>query len=120
MERMAEASTNEPRAGKVFSIILSMISMAALAICMTRRVQNVQDWSRYPLVCWLVILIYFDSLVFVLGSAVVSAGFGVNYSKHMCSNAIILCLSCYMTTKVSTEIRNSDMFFSGTYILFSR
>ncbi|KAF7858842.1 hypothetical protein EAF04_008884 [Stromatinia cepivora] len=74
--------------------------MAVLAICMTRRVQNVQDWSRYPLVCWLVLLIYFDSLIFVFGTAVVSAGFGVNSSKHMCSNAIILCLSCYMTTKL--------------------
>ncbi|TEY86661.1 hypothetical protein BOTCAL_0004g00150 [Botryotinia calthae] len=52
MERMAEISADEPRAGTVFSIVLSMISMAALAICMTRRVQNVQDWSRYPLVCW--------------------------------------------------------------------
>ncbi|KAF5869152.1 uncharacterized protein Bfra_011695 [Botrytis fragariae] len=59
MERMAEASANEPRAGTVFSIILSMISMAVLAICMTRRVQNVQDWSRYPLVCWL----YYSSIV---------------------------------------------------------
>ncbi|KAF7889437.1 uncharacterized protein EAF01_010930 [Botrytis porri] len=109
MERMAEASANEPRAGMVFSIVLSMISMAVLAICMTRRVQNVQDWSRYPLVCWLVLWIYFDSLVFVLGSAVVSAGFGVNYSQYMCSNAIILCLSCYMTTKVSIELRELDL-----------
>ncbi|THV45406.1 hypothetical protein BGAL_0493g00070 [Botrytis galanthina] len=114
MERMAEASADEPRAGTVFSIVLSMISMAVLAICMTRRVQNVQDWSRYPLVCWLVLLIYFDSLVFVLGSAVVSAGFGVNYSQYMCSNAIILCLSCYMTTKVSIAIKESDLLFSGS------
>ncbi|KAM0175889.1 hypothetical protein ACHAPF_005252 [Botrytis cinerea] len=37
MERMAEASADEPRAGKVFSIILSMISMAALAICMNTK-----------------------------------------------------------------------------------
>ncbi|TGO47184.1 hypothetical protein BCON_0289g00020 [Botryotinia convoluta] len=56
---MAEASANEPRAGTVFSIVLSMISMAVLAICMTRRVQNVQDWSQYPLVCWL----YYSSIV---------------------------------------------------------
>ncbi|KAK8903890.1 hypothetical protein QC760_007330 [Botrytis cinerea] len=118
MERMAEASADEPRAGKVFSIILSMISMAALAICMTRRVQNVQDWSRYPLVCWLVILIYFDSLVFVLGSAVVSAGFDVNYSKHMCSNAIILCLSCYMTTKYIIR-RSSKARFKDPLYLFN-
>ncbi|KAF7941679.1 uncharacterized protein EAE97_006516 [Botrytis byssoidea] len=102
MERMAEASADEPRAGTVFSVVLSMISMAVLAICMTRRVQNVQDWSRYPLVCWL----------FVLGSAVVSAGFRVNYSQYMCSNAIILCLSCYMTTKVSIEIKESDSLVS--------
>ncbi|KAF7950072.1 hypothetical protein EAE96_007372 [Botrytis aclada] len=114
MQRMAEASADEPRAGTVFSIVLSMISMAVLVICMTRRVQNVQDWSRYPLVCWLALLIYFDSLVFVLGSAVVSAGFGVNSSQYMCSNAIILCLSCYMTTKF-----RSYVFFAQATAIFT-
>lgn len=36
VRRMAEASTSEPRAGKVFSIVLSMVSMAVLAICMSK------------------------------------------------------------------------------------
>ncbi|PQE33221.1 ring finger domain protein [Rutstroemia sp. NJR-2017a WRK4] len=134
--RSVETPAQEPRAGIVFSIVLSMVSMAILAVCLStffgklrcrkltpwcflaaRRIQNVRDWSRYPLVCWceccrlsfrvfdteiaaVIILIYSDSITFVLGTAVVSAGYGVNSSKKMCENAILLCLTCYMTTKL--------------------
>lgn len=35
IDRITGASTYEPRGGKAFSIILSMISMAILAICLS-------------------------------------------------------------------------------------
>jgi hypothetical protein len=53
-----------------------------------------------------VLLIYFDSIVFVSGTAVLSNGFGVDSSQSMCSRAVLLCLGCYMTTKVS--IHNAE------------
>jgi len=61
----------ETLGGKVISVTLSQVSMAVLAVCLckssihsslsdqdvelikaARRVQNVRDWGRLPLVCW--------------------------------------------------------------------
>ncbi|TGO34018.1 hypothetical protein BHYA_0216g00110 [Botrytis hyacinthi] len=52
MERMAEASADEPRAGTIFSIVLSLISMAVLAICMiyySSIVKTAHQRSALPL-----------------------------------------------------------------------
>jgi len=48
-----------------------------------------------------ILVIYVDSIFFVSGSAVLSNGFGIDSSRSICSIAVILCLACYMTTKVS-------------------
>ncbi|KAH7346440.1 hypothetical protein BKA65DRAFT_276686 [Rhexocercosporidium sp. MPI-PUGE-AT-0058] len=90
----------ETRAGTVISVILSLLSMATLSVCLSRRVQNVQNWSRLPLVCWLILTIYVDSILFVSGTAIISQGFGIDTSASICSTALLLCLSCYLTTKV--------------------
>ncbi|KAH7410835.1 hypothetical protein BKA64DRAFT_365179 [Cadophora sp. MPI-SDFR-AT-0126] len=58
------------------------------------------NWGRLPLVCWLILIIYADSIIFVLGTAVLWQGYGVDSSHSVCSTALLLCLSCYMTTKV--------------------
>ncbi|KAL2069572.1 hypothetical protein VTL71DRAFT_14251 [Oculimacula yallundae] len=70
----------ETKAGTVVSVVLSMLSMATLAVCLSRRVENVQNWSKLPLVCWLIIIIYVDSIMFVSGTAIISHGFGVDSS----------------------------------------
>ncbi|KUJ12278.1 uncharacterized protein LY89DRAFT_204578 [Mollisia scopiformis] len=93
-------SVREPEAGTVFSVVLSMVSIGSLSICLSRRVQNVRNWSRLPLVCWLVLVIYTDSIFFASGTAVLSNGFGIDSSDSICTKALLLCLSCYMTTKV--------------------
>ncbi|KAH8791908.1 hypothetical protein BGZ57DRAFT_872647 [Hyaloscypha finlandica] len=90
----------ETKAGTIVSIVLSMASMGVLSVCLARRVQNVRDWSRLPLVCWLVLTIYVDSICFVAGTAVLSNGFGIDSSHKICQQALLLCLSCYMTTKL--------------------
>ncbi|XMA17287.1 hypothetical protein WAI453_010078 [Rhynchosporium graminicola] len=70
----------ETQAGTVISVVLSLLSMATLSVCLSRRVQNVRDWSKLPLVCWLIIIIYIDSIMFVSGTAIISHGFGVDSS----------------------------------------
>ncbi|PQE21462.1 ring finger domain protein [Rutstroemia sp. NJR-2017a BBW] len=98
--RSVETPAQEPRAGIVFSIILSMISMAILALVAFRMcVIGLGIRLFVGVGAVVIILIYSDSITFVLGTAVVSAGYGVNSSKKMCENAILLCLTCYMTTK---------------------
>lgn len=47
-----------------------------------------------------ILLIYIDSIAFVMGSAILAHGFGVDSSKTICTQAVVLCLACYMTTKV--------------------
>jgi hypothetical protein len=47
-----------------------------------------------------VLAIYADSSVFVFATAILQFGFGVGYSGSVCESAILLCLACYVTTKV--------------------
>jgi hypothetical protein len=47
-----------------------------------------------------VFAIYADSFLFVFATAVLQFGFGVNQSIYICQSAILLCLVCYVTTKV--------------------
>lgn len=49
---------------------------------------------------WLVFAIYIDSYLFVFSTAILQLAFGVNSSLRICDGAILLCLVCYITTKV--------------------
>lgn len=51
------------------------------------------------LTSWLLFLIYCDSFAFVFLTAILSKGFNMNV-LNICRGVIILCLACYMTTKV--------------------
>ncbi|KAH6679673.1 hypothetical protein B0J14DRAFT_650057 [Halenospora varia] len=42
-------SMHETKAGTVVSVIISLISTAALSVCIARRVQNVKNWTQLPL-----------------------------------------------------------------------
>ncbi|ORY00878.1 hypothetical protein BCR34DRAFT_494304 [Clohesyomyces aquaticus] len=88
-----------PVAGSVISIILSMVTFAVLAVCLTRRVQAIVQWKSLPFSSWLILAIYIDSTLFVFVTAIVSKGLGINDSQGICDGAILLCLICYMTTK---------------------
>jgi hypothetical protein len=47
-----------------------------------------------------VIAIYVDSWMFVFATAIIQFGFGVDYSFPVCDSAILLCLVCYVSSKV--------------------
>ncbi len=55
-----------------------------------------------------VFAIYADSFLFVLATAILQFGFGVGYSGAVCESAILLCLICYVTTKVSPDSKSGD------------
>jgi len=60
----------ETKPGKIASIVLSLVAMAALSVCLcvylysylimvykintgtARRVQDIRDWRKLPFVCW--------------------------------------------------------------------
>ncbi|KAF2714154.1 hypothetical protein K504DRAFT_531002 [Pleomassaria siparia CBS 279.74] len=89
-----------PIVGGVLSTIISLVTISVLSICLTRRIQNIIKWKRLPLIIWLVIIIYIDSMFFVFITAILSRGIGINSSLQICEGAIFLCLVCYMSTKL--------------------
>ncbi|KAF2650765.1 hypothetical protein K491DRAFT_782398 [Lophiostoma macrostomum CBS 122681] len=98
---MAQPGTSKvPLAGNVISTILSMVTFGVLSICLVRRMQPITKWKDLPLATCLVLLIYIDSTLFVFATAVITRGFDINTSHQVCEGAILLCLVCYMTTKV--------------------
>jgi hypothetical protein len=47
-----------------------------------------------------VVAIYIDSWIFVFATAIIQFGFGVDFSFPVCDSAILLCLLCYISSKV--------------------
>lgn len=45
-------------------------------------------------------MIYVDSSCFVLAASILAHGLGINSSRGVCEAGILLCLGCYMTTKI--------------------
>ena len=78
---------------------MSLVTLSVLAVCLLRRMQTIKNWSKLPITLWLVIVIYIDSYIFVFITAVFK-DYGVNASFDICQGAILLCLACYLTTKV--------------------
>ncbi|KAK0740207.1 hypothetical protein B0T18DRAFT_332255, partial [Schizothecium vesticola] len=89
-----------PLAGMIISVILAMLSLVIISSFLTQRFLAVKLWSRLPFVQWLVFAIYGDSFLFVFATAILQFGFGVDHSMDACASAILLCLVCYVTTKL--------------------
>ncbi|KAK3898835.1 hypothetical protein C8A05DRAFT_37571 [Staphylotrichum tortipilum] len=95
-----DTGSSEPLAGLVISVVLAVLSASALSVFTTQRYMAVKTWKQLPFVQWLVFAIYADSFLFVLATAILQFGFGVGYSGQVCESAILLCLTCYVTTKI--------------------
>ncbi|RKK86890.1 hypothetical protein BFJ63_vAg8858 [Fusarium oxysporum f. sp. narcissi] len=89
-----------PIGGDIMSVIVSLAACSILAVFLFQRITAVRSWSRLPFVAWLVLVIYVDSYGFVFTSAILQQVFGVNSSFNICHGAILLCLICYVTTKI--------------------
>ncbi|KAB2577966.1 hypothetical protein BFW01_g9388 [Lasiodiplodia theobromae] len=88
-----------PMAGRIMSMILSLVTLCVLSICICRRVQGIHRWSTVPLGAWYILLIYVDSFLFVFITAVFK-DVGLNETVTICRGAILLCLTLYLSTKV--------------------
>ncbi|KAK4090403.1 hypothetical protein Purlil1_5075 [Purpureocillium lilacinum] len=95
-----DGSSAIPKAGQVMSIILSLAAATVLTSFLAQRFLAIRTWRRLPLVVWLVFAIYIDSYAFVFATATLQHAFGVNSSQATCEGAILLCLVCYVTTKI--------------------
>ncbi|KAF4986943.1 hypothetical protein FDECE_15683 [Fusarium decemcellulare] len=89
-----------PLGGDVMTVIVTLAAVTVLSAFLSQRIIAVKSWRRLPFVMWIVFAIYVDSYCFVFATAIIQQVFGVNSSFAMCHGAILLCLVCYVTTKV--------------------
>ncbi|KAI8719176.1 hypothetical protein NCS52_00698100 [Fusarium sp. LHS14.1] len=89
-----------PIGGDIMSIIVTLAAVTALSAFLSQRLLAVKSWRRLPFVMWIVFAIYIDSYCFVFATALLQQVFGVNTNYNICHGAILLCLVCYVTTKI--------------------
>ncbi|EXU99812.1 hypothetical protein X797_006941 [Metarhizium robertsii] len=97
-----------PTAGRVLGLVVSLLSTSVLTLFLTQRCLAIRSWSRLPIVVWLVFAIYADSYIFVFASAMLQHSIGLNASFRTCDSAILICLVCYVTTKLGLEAKSAD------------
>ncbi|GKT57375.1 hypothetical protein ColTof4_11521 [Colletotrichum tofieldiae] len=72
----------EPLGGTIMSVIICLVSLSII--------------SGF----FVVLAVYTDSYLFVFVTAILQFALGVNTNIQICDGAILLCLVCYITTKV--------------------
>jgi hypothetical protein len=96
------------------------ISLWCVGVSLRSSFSSYIQWLTFVVV----LVIYVDSIAFVSGTAILSNGPGVSSSATMCTRAILLCLGCYMTTKVrsftSTSIRFVAYIFKVVGFILSK
>ncbi|KAK1992447.1 hypothetical protein LX36DRAFT_296906 [Colletotrichum falcatum] len=90
----------EPLGGTIMTVIICIISISIISGFFAQRMEALKNWKRIPFVVWLVFAIYTDSYLFVFVTAILQFALGVNTSIRICDGAILLCLVCYVTTKL--------------------
>ncbi|KAL0940717.1 uncharacterized protein CTRU02_203480 [Colletotrichum truncatum] len=96
----ATMHATEPLGGTVMSVIICLVSISIISAFLAQRSVAFKNWRRIPFVVWLVLLVYADSYLFVFVTAILQFALGVNTNIQICDGAILLCLVCYITTKV--------------------
>ncbi|PWI73910.1 hypothetical protein PCL_09186 [Purpureocillium lilacinum] len=89
-----------PEGGRIASMVLALAATTILTLFITQRALAIRSWRRLPLVVWLMFAIYVDSYLFVTGTATLQHALGINANHKTCDSAILLCLACYITTKI--------------------
>ncbi|CAM1505139.1 Fc.00g107760.m01.CDS01 [Cosmosporella sp. VM-42] len=89
-----------PVSGDVLSVVVSLVSTTILSVFLAQRFLAIKTWRRLPFIVWIVFVIYIDSYCFIFTTALLQQSFGLNSSKGMCLGAILLCLICYVSTKL--------------------
>ncbi|KAK2054276.1 hypothetical protein LY76DRAFT_686744 [Colletotrichum caudatum] len=90
----------EPLGGSIMSVVICLVSISIISGFFAQRMTAFKNWRRIPFVVWLVFAIYADSYLFVLSTAILQFALGVNTNIQICDGAILLCLICYVTTKI--------------------
>ncbi|KAB5585901.1 hypothetical protein GE09DRAFT_1210488 [Coniochaeta sp. 2T2.1] len=85
----------QPLSGLLISVILALASIALISSFLSEDFPSCSGTLN-----WLVVAIYVDSFIFVFATAIIQFGFGVDFSFPVCDSAILLCLLCYISSKL--------------------
>ncbi|KAF8242530.1 hypothetical protein K440DRAFT_565296 [Wilcoxina mikolae CBS 423.85] len=93
---------NKPVLKEAFisSITLAMVAITVVSFCFARRLVGVSCYTGLPLARWLIFGVFIDSWLFVFSSTVLQSSFGLNSSPKACDAGILLCLVCYLSSKL--------------------
>ncbi|KAF2136280.1 uncharacterized protein K452DRAFT_302874 [Aplosporella prunicola CBS 121167] len=83
-------------AASIVSAVVSLVTLCALTVCLTRRAQR---WRRLSVPGWVLLAFYLDSILFVVVSATLRSA-RLGSSRGLCQAGIIVCLFFYTTGKV--------------------
>lgn len=90
---------------RVVSALVHFLGTAILTGCLTRRValedlDTLRGWRALSVARLTIILIFADSLAFLLLTGVLVHGIGLELSNASCSLAILSCIALYASSKV--------------------
>jgi hypothetical protein len=102
----ADTDLQFPNVGlRVVSALVHFFGTAILTGCLTRRValedlDTLRGWRALSVARLTIILIFADSLAFLLLTGVLVHGVGLELSNTSCSLAILSCIALYASSKV--------------------
>ncbi|KAI1340907.1 hypothetical protein F5Y15DRAFT_35898 [Xylariaceae sp. FL0016] len=89
----------EPLVGKLLNIISAVFASSVCAVFLFHRLSQTSNWRRVHWIEWILLLMYIDSWVYVLGSVIIQYAFNVNENAATCAGATLLCLVAYSASK---------------------
>ncbi|KAH8831608.1 hypothetical protein DL96DRAFT_840239 [Flagelloscypha sp. PMI_526] len=105
MHTMASIPGFQSTGLQVFSCAIYLLGVSILSHCLSRRIA-VEDWSSWAAIRemkWArmcIILLFVDSWLFLVSSAMLIFGVGLELNRLVCATAIYLCVAFYATSKV--------------------
>ncbi|KAH9481251.1 hypothetical protein JR316_0005773 [Psilocybe cubensis] len=88
---------------QVMTALIYFLGLTTITHCISRRLQHenlsIQGIRSMPWPRMAVVLMYLDSWLFILGSAILTFGLGLEHSEAICITAAYLCVVFYSTAK---------------------
>jgi len=88
---------------QILSSCIHLLGVSFLSYCLAHRVPSLSSWRQWTSLTWgrlSVLLLLFDSWLFIFFTGVLVNGVGLSFSHRVCALAIYTCISFYGLTKV--------------------
>ncbi|KAI0016545.1 hypothetical protein F4780DRAFT_783159 [Xylariomycetidae sp. FL0641] len=90
----------EPVAGRFFNLLLIIVASSLCCSFFWRRLGAIRNWRKLPYLIWLLLALYVDSYLFLLGSSILEFTYSANQNLAVCQATILFCITLYLSTKL--------------------